>query len=224
MTGFACLGRRRGEGILCLVVLLALVLAHPGCDAKKNAIKPVQLPDHPQSSPANCLANLKIAYNRHDDINEYIKLFSDDFTFVFNPVDATRPEDPTPPSWGWAEERQSTERMFTSELTEGIGLNYDQDPAVNSGNEWPGTWKVLARHVRLQVDTRKDDGTQLTLLVEDGTGTFFFKEYTDERASDGKNLWRIVRWEDQTVVKQGALMTSNSTWGAIKNLFAHEYR
>jgi hypothetical protein len=181
-----------------LLILPLAVVFLSGCpwSPPKSTHKGEQSNYRPQSSPAYCLMNLVQAYKARE-ITEYLKLFADDFTFAFSPADIRNPNNPTPVQWGMADERDATERMFTSETVERIDLTMVQDPATNSENEWTGTWKVMATNVRLQVDTRKEDGSQYTYLVDNGNETYYFKEYPGEKATDGGNLWRIWRWEDQ---------------------------
>jgi hypothetical protein len=194
----------RQLGILLVLPVLALFLGACPFSPQKDKNKKEDPPKYfPQSSPAYCLFNLRQAYVDRD-IEKYLVLFTDDFTFVFNPTDVGNPTNPTPAQWGMAEEREATEGLFSSDLVDRILLTFDQDPATDSGNEYPGTWKVLMRRIRLQVDTRKDDGSQLTLLAEGSDATFYFKEFPSELASDGKPLWRIWRWEDQAI-ESGAL-------------------
>lgn len=153
----------------------------------------------PQSAPANCLENLITAYVDRN-LDEYLKLFSEDFTFVFSPDDISQDPD-IPVQWGLAEEQESTENMFTSDIVDEIELNFTQSVADSAGDEFPGTWKAIVSEVELRVFTRTEDGEPLTLKVSDGFATFYFKEFPEETASDGKTLWRIWRWEDQPIGK-----------------------
>jgi hypothetical protein len=183
-----------------LLILPVAVVLLSGCPFAPKPKPPQdgQSKYFPQSSAAYCLNNLRQAYVDRG-IDEYSKLFPEDFTFVFNPLDVSSTTNPTPIQWGLVDERDSADNMFSSELVERITLTFDQDPAVQSDDEFPGTWKVQAKNVRLQVDTRKEDGSQLTLLLENGKETYYFKEYSSERATDGGNLWRIWRWSDEPI-------------------------
>jgi hypothetical protein len=204
-----------------LVAMLGLGVIALGCGSDKRKVtNPEDSIYLPQSSAANCLTNLQTAYTHRNDIEGYTKLFADSFTFVFNPTDVNNPTNPTPASWDLASERTATDSLFSSRFVDHIRLTFDQDPAVNSDAEYPETWKVLMRRIRLQVDTRKEDGSQLTLLAEGSDATFYFKEYPNERASDGKTLWRIVRWEDQVSEGKGVFKVENSTWGRVKWLYS----
>jgi hypothetical protein len=173
----------------------------------------------PQTSPANVIANLQTAYAERT-IDEYRKLFAEDFIFVFNPVDPVDPDHPNPPQWGLAEELSVTENMFADELVSRIELSsysLGVPERVDSLYYGPRAWKVRVDQVNLQVSTRKLDGTLLTLLVEGATEAFFFREEPSELSPvDGRPTWYIIRWEDQPI---GGMKTETTSWGQVKNLF-----
>ena len=183
----------------CWLVLLLVLWGTAGCvfsPTKAPAPPPVS-PYLAQDSPANCLQNLMTAYvNR--DLAAYSLLFTSDFTFVFTPADVLNPTNPTPAQWGLADEKTSADHMFHSELVDKIELTFQQDTAVDSGSDYAGTWKVHLSNVNLLVYTRQD-GTPWIYRVAGGTATFYFKEFPNETASNGKPLWRIWRWEDQPI-------------------------
>lgn len=57
-----------------------------------------------------------------------------------------------------------------------------------------------------------------------GFGSFYFKEYPGEPASDGHALHRIWRWEDQPLGLKGldrqrGTPVEESSWGQIKSIF-----
>jgi len=151
----------------------------------------------PQDSPANCLTNLITAYVQRD-LDGYKALFASDFIFVFSPTDVENPTNPTPQRWGLPDEDASADKMFHSELVDKIDLSFTQAPAVDSGSENAGTWKVLVSQVNLLIYTRQD-GQPWIYRVNGGTATFYFKEYPQETASNGKPLWRIWEWMDQPI-------------------------
>ncbi len=193
---------KKHERLLLLLIPAVLVLL-TGCpwspSKKKNGDTPPPTLYLPQSSPAYCLENLITAYVDRN-IGEYLKLFPEDFTFVFSPEDIS--QDPSiPVQWGLAEEREATENMFTSDIVDRIELSFTQSVADTSDHEFPDTWKVTVSEVELRVHTRTEDGEFLLLKVSGGLATFYFKEYEGEEASDGQPLWRIWRWEDQPLGK-----------------------
>jgi hypothetical protein len=186
--------RRTRAGVL-IVLIAAVFLAGCPWDVDKKPPKPDPSIYLPQISPRNCLENLKIAYV-DQDLDEYKKLFSTDFTFWFSPEDIGNPEDPTPQTWGASEDQLSTQNLFEDELVERITLEWTLHEASPSDDEYPGTWKAEVTEVRLSVFTRDEEGRPLELRVPGGYATFFFKEYPQELI-DGKSTWRIFRWEDQ---------------------------
>jgi hypothetical protein len=188
----------RRTGALLLLLPLAGLLA-VGCPfAPTKTHDGVVVPPQylPQSSAANCMENLKTAYNDRN-FDEYIKLFASDFTFVFSQADWSRPDNPTPKNWGFNEEQTSTQNMFTDDTVQKIELSYVVNPVNDSSDEFPATWKIVQDKINLRLTTLKEDGTTLVLLVDAANDAFYFKEYADETASDGKPLWRIWRWEDE---------------------------
>jgi hypothetical protein len=204
-----------------LLGLLALLLGGGGCREKKCCAPPQQ-PRYPdQSSPGACLTILKKTYSERNDIDEYAKLFTADYTFVFSPNDATGPN-PTPAQWGLPEELESTGNMFASQLITAISLSFITGSPVAS-DLFPGTWKVEMTSIELRLETRKPDGSPLTVLVTNGHCTFYFKEFPGELTPSGPT-WRIWRWEDQglnpTLLTAGFGMgRQRSSWGSIKNLY-----
>ncbi len=206
--------------VFCIGVLIAFAA---GCGDDDNSVKPDPDPDPflPQSSPANCLENLITAYVE-GDLEEYLKLFSEDFIFMFSPDDVV--QDPgIPPQWGLVDESFATEGMFTSDRVDRIELGFVQSVADTSAHEYPDTWKVHATEVELRIHMRTEDGEYLLLKVSGGFGTFYFKEYPDETASDGQPLWRIWRWEDQPsgfrIFGGQWEKTIESSWGSVKAVF-----
>ncbi len=182
---------------------VAVAVLAGGCVFSPKKTKPEETSEWlPQSSPAYCLANLQNAYLKRS-FNEYLKLFATDFTFVFSPADVGDPVDPTPASWGLDEERDTHEKMFSSDLLDRIQLSFEQDAAEESNDEFPDTWKVNVHEINLILDTRKENNEVWIYKVVDGQATFYFKQYPNEKASDGRPLFRIWRWEDQPI---GGLM------------------
>jgi hypothetical protein len=168
----------------------------------------------PPSSPANVLANLRTAYEDRD-IEDYERLFAEDFTFVFSPASIPEPHDPTPAQWGRNEEFTSTENMFRDELVDRVSLEWvigvpEHADSVMYG---PRAWKVKVDTVNLQVDTRSAAGVRLILQVPGTTEMFYFRQEPSRLASDGRPSWFIFRWEDQPIL---GLKVDQMSWGDIK--------
>jgi hypothetical protein len=98
--------------ITVLTACFALSMAAAGCKDEKKLTTPPPASEYlARSSIVNVLANLQKAYGK-ENIDEYRKLFTEDFIFVFNPMDPVDPNHPSPPQWGLAEELDVTENMF----------------------------------------------------------------------------------------------------------------
>lgn len=185
-------------GMLAILPLAAMLLSGCPWDVEKKNGNNTDPPTYlPQSSAANCLANLQKAYVERNHA-EYVKLFADDYTFVVSPLD-TGPDLPPDREWGFAEERDVHERMFNDERLDRITLSFRQATAVQSDDDFDGTWRARPTEIKLSVFLRTDESDFLELRVPNGHATFYFKEYPLEQASDGKSLWRIWRWEDEPI-------------------------
>jgi hypothetical protein len=183
-----------------LPLVLGSLVGCPWSPGKNPVIPPPVSKYLPQSSMVNVLANLKTAYeDRH--LEEYKKLFSQDYAFVFSPADYGNPDDPTPQQWGRDEEFTSTENMFHNELVDKITLDYVAGvPERADTLMYPGrTWKMKVDNANLQVSTRNAEGEQLIYQVPGTTEMFFFREVLTTLASDGRPTWYIFRWEDQPI-------------------------
>jgi hypothetical protein len=191
-TGFLVIG----------LLAIGLLAGCPWSPGKNTVIPPPPSNYLPQTSPQNVLANLQRAYGDRK-IDEYKKLFTEDFMFVFNPADAVVPDHPSPPFWSLIDEVTATENMFADELVTKIELssyNFGVPERVDSSDFRPRAWKVRVDQAMLQVYTRKEDGTLLTLLVEGATEMFFFVEEPSKPSPvDGRPTWYIFRWEDQPI-------------------------
>lgn len=172
----------------------------------------------PQSSAAAVLANLQRTYAERR-LAQYRKLFSDDFIFVFNPLDPEDPDLPHPDQWGLADELRSTENMFADERVTKVELtSYTLDPCARADSilYGPNAWKARVDEVNLQVATLLPDGNRLTLVVQGATERFFFRTDPSQPAADGKPTWTIFRWEDQPV---GTGKSERGSWGQIKAVY-----
>jgi hypothetical protein len=201
-----------------LMAFLALTVVATGCKNEKKLTPPPASEYLAQSSAANVLANLQKAYGNRD-IDEYRKLLTEDFVFVFNPTDPVDPNHPHPAGWGLVEELRATEHMFTDTLVTKIELSSYRlgvPERADSIEYRPRAWRARVDHANLQVYTRKRDGTLLTLLVDGATERFFLVEEPTTPASDGNPTWYIFRWEDQPI---GTGKVENKSWGQIKNAY-----
>jgi hypothetical protein len=205
---------------LLLPCLIALLVGAAGCaDDAHEAQPPLPPCLYPgQNSPASCLTTFRKTYQERSDIAEYAKLLTPDFSFVFSPNDSAG-LNPTPGHWGLADELESAGNMFNSELLTSVSLRFLLGDPVQS-DQYPGTWKVEMTSIELRLETRRQDGSPLTVLVSDGHSTFYLKEFPDETTRCGGPIWRIRRWEDHglgpaTTAALG-LGREKTTWGQIK--------
>jgi hypothetical protein len=194
-------------------------MAATGCKDEKKLTTPPPASEYlAQSSIANVLANFQKAYGK-ESIDEYRKLFTNDFIFVFNPMDPVDPGHPNPPQWGLVDELDVTDNMFADSSVFKIDLSsyvLGVPARLDSNDYRPRAWKVRMDQANLQIYTRKPDGTLLTLLVDGATEVFFLVEEPTRLASDGKPTWFIFRWEDQPI---GTRKTETTSWGQVKNIF-----
>jgi hypothetical protein len=170
----------------------------------------------PLTTITNGIANLKAAYvDRNHD--EYAKLFTEDFQFLFDPSDTAVPD-----SWPIADELEAARNMFTAQANldgsavEGIALAFSQnEPDVDP--EFPDYARVVLSGVDLRVDSRNVNNQDVTLyFTPPGTREWFYfvqTEETDPRS--GNHLWKIRLWKD---LGAGVLRpaTKTTTWGRIK--------
>lgn len=185
---------RQATLLAILPLLAAFVTGCPFAPGKQKPKPPVSKYLEQTNAP-NCLANLRQAYIDRD-IDEYLKLFSNDFTFVFNPADVESPVNPTPSQWGLPEERTSTDNMFRDEKLNTIELSFIPGEPAGSNEEFPESWKVEMTDINLTLDTRAEDGSPLKQMVTSGHCTFYFHTYPEEPIN-GKPKWKIFRWVDQ---------------------------
>ena len=208
--------------------LLALIWIAPG-GCLNDTMGPtdfgyVPYPEYPpQSSPANCLKILKLAYVDRN-LDEYIGLFANDYVFEFRQDDLTNPTNPIPGQQGLAAEKTEHDHMFHDVKVRKITLSFLHDNAVKDTVTFIGTWICHVTSVNLLIETSKD-GAPVEHQVLNGRATFSFKEYPNEKASDGRPLWRIVRWQDQDfeegLTPSGTARSPETveTWGEVKWLY-----
>jgi len=188
------------------VVGLALLTGCPWDPDKVNGPPIVEDRYLEQSNPRNILQNLQTAYqNKNPD--EYEKLLSLDFVFVFNPADVNDPHNPTPPEWPRADEVRSTKNMFQSELVDDITLDWGGEPgaaesAADIFPSFPECQKVTVDQVNLRVETRKVDGEVWIYVVAGQRHVFYFKEGRGTEAytyAANRKRWHLFHWEDNPI-------------------------
>jgi hypothetical protein len=208
--------RARVLGWRVMLVLWVGLLAMAGCGGREKPASPLLIVGDPPSA-TTCLTRLQQVYQERSDVSKYAGLLAQDYTFVFAPFDHAG-ENPTPPQWGLAEELESTENMFAAESVTSISLTYTlSDPLASE--LYPGTWKVEMRNIELRLETRKEDGSPMTVMVTDGACDFYLKEFPDPLTSRGWPTWKIWRWEDLGIQVRLQAKGTQKTWGQLKNFF-----
>jgi hypothetical protein len=158
-------------------------------------------PDPPEEfkeriSPENLLHNLRVAYQQKE-FEEYILLFAQDFTFVFDPRDANNDSLDIPDSWGLAEERDAHRDLFNAPDIEEIKLEWipgSHQPPDRANADT----KIIVRNIFLEVDQRLPNGEILYLQVR-GDAWFHFRK-SDVTTAEGDTIWEIVWWEDKSIL------------------------
>lgn len=149
-----------------------------------------------RTSPENLLHNLRVAY-KQKDYEKYVELFAEDFTFVFNPLDAQNDSLDIPDSWGLEQEKEAHRKLFSAPDIEDIILEWRPDPQLPPDFENADT-KIIVRNITLEVTQRLPSGEPLFLQVA-GDAWFHFRK-GDETTAEGDTIWEVVWWEDKTQI------------------------
>ncbi len=198
------------------LLLLALAgLGVCGCNAPTKTNKEPPPPQLDLSSPAATLAELRAAYVARDSV-KYAKLFEDDFVFHFSPADLIG-DSPLPfATWPLSDERHSASHMFGDSLVDKIALTFSVGDTIPAGDVVPGSYEVVVDQVHLSVFVTRD-GVPWELRVNNSDAKFYFRRSVGE---DGRQIWRIVRWDDQPIgLLTARPLVMENTWGKIKALY-----
>jgi len=222
-------------------------IALTGCDSEPksgvNPLIPVVTPPYSPDTPQNALRLLEWSYGSKNAEN-YRRLFTSDFRFVFSDLDSNGAAYRDVP-WTRNDELISSTHLFEGgdvdqpEATD-IRLTMDRNFIV-SPDQRPGknpNWHVMIdTYVILHV--LLSDGH-----VDDITGSVkFFLTRGDSASippdlgvSPDPNIWYIDRWEDSTAQGGGGLLVNaahptrrsaparvlaahNPTWGSLKSFY-----
>lgn len=209
---------RRSAPVLLAPLLLILAC---GEEHGPTTCPPPPPPYLEPSSPANVLSNLRTAW-RQRDLQEYGKLLSEDFTFAFDSLDASDPEDPLPREWSRTDELEAAECLFANEKIEGIDVSWTPRPASSVGDGIPNRWKIRADAVNLNVLTRNENNQIWIYEVRSPHQVFYFREDRADTLPCGRRRWYCTRWEDSPIEplreKSGGMGRSPAhwSWGRIK--------
>jgi hypothetical protein len=151
-------------------------------------------PTYPQpTTPATCLTCVEVSFNQRD-VNLLQAMLSEDFVFYFDPDDIGHHPPGSqyviPESWSYTEFWQAAQRMFDRAhrislriSTEGIG-----EPA-------PGQTTYRAENVTISILVMIDELNGY--IADQGYCNFAFERY---EGAEGKKLWRLTKWWDNTAV------------------------
>jgi hypothetical protein len=164
-----------------------------------------------QGTPLRCVQSLAAAYNARD-LDQYTRLLTDDFTFVFGPQIPNR-LDPRGSSWGVRQELDSAAHLFSSASVRQLLVRFDISVPEPSA-EHPGTWRVRLSNVQLYVQDATIAGPPQFWQVQNGKASLYLKETV--RPSDGRSVWMIQRWEDDPLTDGG----THPTWSDLKEIYS----
>ena len=199
------------------ILLLAVgALVWAGCDESFSP-GPPPLPRGPdfraQTSPANVVGNLQVAY-RLRGIDEYSKLLAPEFIFVFQPQDA---QVINTDFWTRDEDSTGTAALFNTELVSNITVELIHGPAEAPIDTTlpPGTKWIRIDQTLLEVD----ETSGITWLATDRQDMFFRRG--NAAAGEDSTQWFLLEWCDLPAIlpptpSSGSRKTS---WGRIKSQY-----
>lgn len=189
-------------GIACAIVIVAVICA--ACEnpfATRDPEPPATggAAIRPATTPENVLANLEVSFESLS-IQDYLDVFSDDFSFHPDPEDSLAYEQEF--TSGWDLDR---ERIFANNLL--IGQNFipvDGNPIeVTASYEYKPGPDMYEYHYQmfLPLVDQSEDGFR-TIEIE-GYAFLYFSE-------DTEGNWTILAWEDHR------LTARSQTWGVLR--------
>jgi hypothetical protein len=151
-------------------------------------------PTYPQpTSPAACLTCVEISFNQRD-VNLLKAMLSERFVFYFDPDDVGQHPPGSqyviPETWSYAEFRQAVQQMFFKAYSISLTI-----PTGGVGTPAPGQTTYLAENVTLRLLVMVDDLNGY--IADGGYCNYEFERY---EGAEGKKLWRLTGWWDNTAV------------------------
>jgi hypothetical protein len=166
----------------------------------------------PQTSPENVVHNLQVSY-RQREILEYAKLLAQDFQFIFQTTDPSRP-----PEGFWARDEDSTGTDALFRAPDVIDIRIDlihglaEDPSEVGFDE--GVKLIRINQTFLEVDEQIGITWQVTDLQD-----MFFRPGRAEKGEDA-SLWYLLEWRDLTRTSDHmSVATEATTWGRLKSKY-----
>jgi len=208
---------RKSIALFVLAIALAGITA---CEKSPPTASSLNEPPPEPNSPFNALHLFDWSYD-HRSIEQYRRLFTDDFRFFFSELDSSGDAYRVIP-WTREDELIATRHLFVStreiELTLDHNFNLTADARPGKNPIWH---KAVATGVVLHVvfpDGHTEDMS--------GSVKFFFTRGDsalipdDLGAAPDPATWYIDAYEEQTSPGVGA---SNPTWGALKKRYRGLY-
>ncbi|MBU1701357.1 MAG: hypothetical protein KJ970_00460 [Candidatus Eisenbacteria bacterium] len=179
-----------------ILLIIPLVAGCPWSTESGKLPPPVTEKFLERTSPENLLHNFGLAWERKN-FEEYILLFSEDYTFFFSDVDVEEHPD-IPPSWGLEQDKEATRGLFEDTNVEDVELDWVVGPREESEFAQADV-KILVTNIYLTVNIRDPEDGVLTTNIIQGAADFHFRK-TEETTAEGDTLWHIVVWKDLTTV------------------------
>lgn len=196
---------------LWILMILVFFLVSCGDDDPKRPDLPPVLPL--QASSPEEVAELLLAALEGKNIERYDSLLAKDYIFYFDPRDAQNDSLDIPESWGLEDEIQAVGNLFAAPDVEGIRLEWSPAPAVPSDSTGADTL-LVTRNFFLEVEWRLPSEEVLFLQV---SGDFWLHLRREPWTTpEGGPVWKVVIWEDKSIVFMTGRAVELTTWGAIK--------
>jgi hypothetical protein len=199
----------------CVFALIFVLFALTSCgddDPNRPDLPPAPL----QATSPEEVADLLIISLEGKNIQRYDSLLAKDFVFYFDPRDAQNDSLDIPLFWGLEDEMQAVGNLFAAPDVEDIRLEWSPAPAVPSDSTGADTLLVV-RNIFLEVEWRLTTQELLFLQVR---GDFWLHMRQEPWTTpEGAPVWKVVIWEDKSLVLMTGQATQETTWGQIKALF-----
>ena len=191
--------------ILWICISTAAVTAILSCNnpfSTRNVEKPSDISGafiKPANSPENVLYNLRATFESMST-QDFIDVFSEDFTFNPDPDDSLLYEVVFRNGWGYDEENTFAENFLLNTVTSEIEFS-THTYEYKSGEDM--------YDYRYSIMIFPPDSTDINRTSIKGHAWIYLKENADGR-------WKIYKWVEITNMIEGAFYT----WGVLRALYA----
>jgi hypothetical protein len=212
----------RSIALFVLAIALAGITA---CEKSPPTASSLSEPPPEPNSPVNALHLFEWSYD-HRSIEQYRRLFTDDFRFFFSDLDSSGDAYRVIP-WTREDELVGTRHLFVSART----IELTMDHFIATADPRPGKNPIWHKSVNAQVALHVvfPDGHTEDMS---GSAKFFFTRGDsalipdDLGAAPDPATWYIDRWDDETGQSGASSFgagASNPTWGALKRRYRSLY-